>query len=141
MLISVRLVHLYRPTATPPHKHTLKGRKNTHSTVQKHCSKVKNSSCEECGKRKKHCTPLKLRRKIQAMKIVIEQKDLGRHRLNIYRDYSLGDFPCTSHFLLTQAKELLSGFSKVFCGLVTIVTSFLHFDKPVSRVTVKHMMG
>ena len=51
--------------------YTRKWRKTRTNTVQ--ISKVKNFSCEECGKRENHCTPLKLESKIQAKKVAIER--------------------------------------------------------------------
>ena len=38
-------------------------------------SNVKNTPCQECGKGENHCTPVKLRSKIQAMKVPIKQED------------------------------------------------------------------
>ena len=47
--------------------------KNTHPTVQS--LKVKNSSCQECGKRENHCIPLKLRSKTQAKKVAVKREE------------------------------------------------------------------
>ena len=55
----------------PLPKHTEKRKTRT---LQEHDSKVKNSSYQECGKRKNHCTSLKLRSKNQNMKVVVERE-------------------------------------------------------------------